>query len=272
MNLTDTVDLNYRIAHFWDWDLDGSLFSSLFIMFILIVLSIVIYFKVKKGMKNKTYLEKPKGLLHLVEIYYNYIDNLTRDNMGDHNEGWGGYLFGLFAYLFLSFMWGATGFPSVVDWLAAPLCLSVVMFIIIQVTALHYQKFSYFHRYIEPIVIFLPINLVTMWSPIISTAMRMFGNALSGFVLVGIIQWALGSAANAVYQTLFSPSIQLTSFVLSPIISGVLQLYFTLFSGAIQTLVFGSLNAVWIAAEIPEPVSPALNDQMRPEVSSAAAE
>lgn len=266
--LAEAVDFNTRLAHFWDWDLDGSLFSSLFVMLILIVLAVIIFIKVKIGMKKKSYLEKPKGLLHLVEIYFNYIDNLTKDNMGEHNEGWGGYLFGLFAYLFLAFMWGATGFPSVIDWLAAPLCLSVVMFIIIQVTALKYQKFSYFHRYIEPFAIFLPINLVTMWAPIISTTMRLFGNSISGFVLIGIVQWALGNAANMVYGVLFSPSIELTSFVLAPVVSGVLQLYFTLFSGAIQTLVFGSLNAVWISAEIPEPVSPALNDQMRPEVAT----
>lgn len=266
--LADAVTFNSRLADFWKWDLDGSLFSSLFVMLILIVLSIVIFIKVKIGMKKKSYLEKPKGLLHLVEIYYNYIDTLTRDNMGDHNEGWGGYLFGLFAYLFLAFMWGATGFPSVVDWLAAPLCLSLVMFVIIQVTALKHQKFSYFHRYIEPFAIFLPINLITMWAPIISTTMRLFGNSISGFVLIGIIQWALGNAANALYTVIMSSPVELTSFILAPIVSGVLQLYFTLFSGAIQTLVFGSLNAAWIAAEIPEPVSPALNDTMRPEVAS----
>ena len=40
--------------------------------------------------------------------------------------------------------------------------------------------------------------------------------------------------------------------VLGPIVIGVLNLYFGLFSGYVQTLVFASLNGVWIGAEIPE--------------------
>lgn len=40
--------------------------------------------------------------------------------------------------------------------------------------------------------------------------------------------------------------------ILGPILIGVFNLYFGLFSGFIQTLVFSSLNAVWISQEMPE--------------------
>ena len=267
MTFAETIDFNYRVSHFFDWDLDGSLFCSLFVMLIILVLAIIVGVKATKGYKNKDYLKKPKGLMHLAEIYFQYIDNFTISNMGIENRAWGGYLFTLFLYLCLSFFWGATGFPSITDWLAAPLCLSLIMFTLIQVTAIRYQHFSYFHRYIEPFAVFLPINLVTMWAPILSTTMRIFGNSISGWVVLGLIQWALGNVSTMLVNLVAGTTAGWTGIFLAPIPMGVLNLYFTLFSGAIQTLVFGSLNAIWIANEIPhkEIVSPALNDRARPE-------
>ena len=43
-----------------------------------------------------------------------------------------------------------------------------------------------------------------------------------------------------------------TGIFLAPIPMGILNLYFSLFSGFVQTLVFCSLNAIWISNERPE--------------------
>jgi F0F1-type ATP synthase, subunit a len=120
------------------------------------------------------------------------------------------------------------------------------MFALIQATAVKYQHWHYFHRYIEPFFIALPVNLLTMWTPILSTTLRMFGNALSGFIVIGLLSWFL----EGVSSSLFASSTW-GSLFLAPIPIGVLNLYFGLFSGFIQTLVFASLNAVWIAQERP---------------------
>ena len=122
------------------------------------------------------------------------------------------------------------------------------MFILIQATALRYQRWGYFHRYIEPLKIWLPINLVTMWTPIISTCLRMFGNCLSGSVIIGIVSWVLKLLSYQIFSFI-GPWGQV---FLAPFAIGVLNLYFSLFSGFVQTLVFASLNAVWIGAEMPE--------------------
>ena len=122
------------------------------------------------------------------------------------------------------------------------------MFVLIQATGIRYQKWGYFHRYIEPVTLWLPINLLTMWTPIISTSLRMFGNALAGSVIIGLVNWATKKLSLAIFGFLGEAGM----IFVGPAIIGVLNLYFSLFSGFIQTLVFASLNAVWIGQEMPE--------------------
>lgn len=252
----------------WDgWDsIDAPLLTSLIVMAILMILGVIIGIKARIGLKRKDYLKKPKGIMLLAEIYYKTCNNFAVSQMGEERVTWGGYFWTLLAYLFLSFTISLFGLPSLVDWLACPLCLAIIMFTIIQAKGIRYSKFGYFKRFTEPIFIFLPINLVTFWAPLISTTMRMFGNALSGTILIGLIQWALGNLssnifasmgiagtiqAGAAWEVFWNQPWTWTSIFLSPIPVGILQSYFSLFSGFIQTLVFASLSAIWISQEYP---------------------
>lgn len=264
------MDLSERIKDMFvfDWDhLNAPLFSSLLIILVLIILGIVIGVKATKAVKNGAYKHAPRGILFWADAYYDYITNFTVNNMGNSSKTWSGYFFTLFAYLFLAFNASLFGIPSLIDWLPGPLCLSIMMFLWIHIIAIKYQHWAYLKRYIDPIPIFLPVNLITMWSPIISTTMRMFGNALAGTVLITLIQWATSNLSATIFSALGAPlTIQgvtgswynwwnsfpyWTGTILSPIPMGVLNIYFSLFSGFIQTLVFASLTSLWIAQEKP---------------------
>lgn len=257
-----------RLESMFEWrgadSLDAPLFSSLIIMAVLIIIGAIVGIRAAIGLKKKEYLKRPKGILFFAELYYDMCQNFVGSNMGESAKGYGGYFWTLFAYLFISFIFSLFGLPSVVDWLAVPLGLAIIMFVIIQAVAIKYQHFGYFHRYIEPIPVFLPINLITMWSPIISTTMRMFGNCLAGSVIIGLIQWALSNASNAIFgamgvsgfigsnlESYWNVWPYWTGIFLAPIPMGVLNLYFSLFSGFVQTLVFASLTALWVAQERP---------------------
>lgn len=244
--LEELTPVEWMIANFknMEFRLSAPIISSLTIMAIVAILCTIV------GIEARVQdpLKKPRGLLLLATSFVEWLESWTRDMMGCEPGNWPGYFMCLFVYLFMSFVWSVTGFPSVIDYLVCPLVLSIVMFILIQFTAIRYQKWGYFHRYIEPVVFWLPINLLTMWTPIISTSLRMFGNCLSGSVIIGILNWVLRGLSAKLFSFLGSSG----QIVLSPIVIGVLNLYFGLFSGYVQTLVFASLNGVWIGAEIPE--------------------
>ena len=238
--------LDDMIKNFQDWSfrLSGPVITSL------IVMGLVAIFAIVAGIQAHFHdpLKPAKGPLFLWEWFYETLESWAEDIMGKKPGNYTGYFMGLFAYLFLAFIWSITGMPSVIDTLIIPFTLSVVMFILIQATALRYQHWGYFHRYIEPVVLWLPINLLTMWTPIISTSLRMFGNALAGSVIIGLVNWATKSASMAIFSFMGEAG----QIILGPILIGVFNLYFGLFSGFIQTLVFSSLNAVWISQEMPE--------------------
>jgi len=238
-------DLSFRVS--------GPLISSLTVMAIVAIVAIIV------GIMARVHdpMKPEKGLLSLATGFVEYLEDWGENLMGRKPGNWTGYFLGLFAYLFLAFIWSITGFPSVIDTLIMPLALSLVMFILIQFTGLRYSKWKYFHRYIEPIPIFLPINLITMWTPIISTTLRMFGNALAGSVVIGLLNWALKNLSVAIFSGMAAafPGTGLdnpAAIFLAPIPVAIFNLYFGLFSGYIQTLVFASLNGVWIAGEMPE--------------------
>ena len=256
-----------KMESMFHWDgwasIDAPLVSSLFVMAILAVIGIVVGIRARIALKRKEYLQKPKGIMFFAELYYNMCNNFASSNMGETHVSWGGYFWTLFAYLFIGFNISLFGLPSLVDWLACPLCLAIIMFAIIQFQGLKYSKLGYFHRYVEPIFVFLPVNLITMWAPIVSTTMRLFGNCLSGTILVGLVQWALSSASSGIFEAFgvvgtigtssFWNNPGWTSIFLAPGPVGVFNSYFSLFSGFIQTLVFSSLSAIWISQEMPEP-------------------
>ena len=237
--------MNERISQIFKFNPSGPLLSSLIIMVLVCILAIIVGIQAKVSDP----LKKPKGLLFLADYFVERMTNWTRDNMGEGFDNFAGYFMGLASYLFLAFIWSITGLPGIIDNTFAPLSLAVVMFILIHATSMKYKKWGYFHRYIEPVFIFLPVNLLTMWTPILSTTLRMFGNALAGTLIITLVSWALKNASSLIFASLGSGA---SSIFLAPIPVGILNLYFALFSGFIQTLVFASLNAVWISQERPE--------------------
>ena len=226
--------------------LSGETISSLFVVGILILLSF--YIAIRARFADP--LKKPKGILLLAEIGVKFFDDLVESLMGKRYRGFGGFILAIACYLFISFIWGLTGLPSPVTYLATPLSLGLITFVLIHANAIRYNKFKYFKRFIEPIPVFLPINLISMWAPLLSLTMRLFGNALAGWTLMTLVYGAIGGLGNAVIEYA-GQALHVGGFI-APIVTPMLHAYFDLFSGLIQTVVFLFLSMIFIANEGPE--------------------
>ncbi len=225
--------------------LSGETISSLFVVGILCLLSF--YIAIRARFANP--LKKPKGILFLAEVGVTFFDNLVENLMGRRYRGFGGFILAIACYLFIAFIWGLTGLPSPVTYLATPLSLGLITFVCIHGNAIRFNKFRYFKRYIEPVPVFLPVNLISMWAPLLSLTMRLFGNALAGWTLMTLLYSALKSLSNKIFS--FIPDGYGAS-ILPPFITPALHAYFDLFSGLIQTVVFLFLSMIFIANEGPE--------------------
>ncbi len=231
--------------HFFDLDIPGEVISSLICMLIIVILSIIIAIKAHFADP----LKKPKGLLHIAEIGVNYFDGFVKDITGSAMPNFGGFIMGVACYLFLAFIFGLTGLPSPVTYMAVPLSLGLTTFLLIHLVSARYTKWGYFKRYVDPIPVFLPVNLLSMWAPLLSLTLRLFGNAIAGWALLTIVEVSLRDLSASLFSFIQSDWNQV---FLAPIPLAILHAYFDLFSGLIQTVVFISLTAIFIGQEIPE--------------------
>ena len=223
----------------------GEIIVGLAIAVVLIILAIIVGILAKKADP----LKPSKGLLKIAEWAVEKLDAFTADTMGPGFENFGGILLGIIPFLFLSFTIGITGLPTPMNNLAVPLSLALVTFILIHYTSIRYTKWRYFKRFVDPIPIFLPMNLMSMWAPLLSMTLRMFGNAMAGWILISLINTSLESISSALFGFMGSG---VSSIWFVPIVTPVLHAYFDMFSGFIQTLVFVYLTALFIAQERPE--------------------
>ena len=141
-------------------------FYSLIIMLLICIFSFIVYFVFKKASKNP--LEPQQGLVFFMVFLLEKIESLTIEIMGKRNDKMTGYFLALMPYVFLLFMFGLTGLSSPMTYYGVPLCLATTTFLWIHFTAMKENKLGYFKRFIDPLPIFLPINLITMWAPLLS--------------------------------------------------------------------------------------------------------
>ncbi len=115
--------------------------SSLFIMILITILVFIVYFKVRKAEKDP--LAPQKGIVLLFTWFVEWFDKATVSIMGEKNRNFSGVCVGIAMYLFISFIFGLTGFQSPVTYFGVTLSLALVTFILIHFTAIKENKWGY---------------------------------------------------------------------------------------------------------------------------------
>jgi F-type H+-transporting ATPase subunit a len=105
--------------------------------------------------------------------------------------------------------------------------LALITFVMIQYINIKENKFGAFTALFKPIPLFFPINLIGEIATPLSMSLRLFGNILSGTVMMSLIYGLL-----PVFVKIGIPA--------------ALHIYFDLFAGAIQTYVFCMLTMVFV--------------------------
>jgi F-type H+-transporting ATPase subunit a len=85
---------------------------------------------------------------------------------------------------------------------------------------------GYLKSYIQPTVIMLPFNLISEVSRTLALAVRLFGNMMSGAMIIGIL------------------------LTITPFIFPIVMTLLGLLTGMVQAYIFSILAAVYIAAAV----------------------
>ena len=199
--------------------------------------------------KKHDYKKAPKGMLLLIDWAVERIDEFTHDNMGAGFEDFGGIILGVAAFLISNFLIGIIGLPTPMGYLPIPLTLGLTTFLLIHITAVRFNKWKYFKRYIDPIPVFLPVNLLSMWAPLLSLSLRLFGNAVVGTILLTLVNVGIKNLGDMLFTFMAAEP---KYIALSSVMTPLLHAYFDAFGALIQALVFVYLTTLLVAHEKPD--------------------
>lgn len=137
-----------------------------------------------------------------------------------------GFLGSLFLFIALSALGTVfPGFEPPTGSLSSTAALAMCVFVAVPLYGIEKRGFSrYMYSYVKPTIIMLPFNIISELSRTLALAVRLFGNMMSGVMIVGIL-------------------LSITPF-LFPIVMTLLGLL----TGVVQAYIFFILATVYLAA------------------------
>lgn len=197
---------------------------------VLVVCLLLMIFAVAVRSKLKDTDGKPGTLQNIAELIVEMLDKMVTGSMGADGKPYRNYISTLFVFILVSNLSGLLGLrPPTADY-GVTLPLGLITFGIIQYCNLRYNKVEAFTGLFKPLPFLFPINLMGEIATPFSLSLRLFGNVLSGTVIMALIYGLLGKVA-----------------IVWP---AALHAYFDVFSGCIQTYVFCMLTMVYTKDKI----------------------
>ncbi|GBU10870.1 hypothetical protein AwErysi_04860 [Erysipelotrichaceae bacterium] len=202
---------------------------------IALLVMLLMSFSLRYFSKKQKRDEKPNVFLVIAESLWKFSGGPTEGIPDKYEKSLHVFAVNLFILLMLintTALWGIN--PPAANVFIA-LGLGLLVGIIIHVLAISAGPAEYFKSFFEPFWIMFPLNLVEVFSQVISISMRLFGNMLAGIVLAELMKMALANA---------------NFLILYPIFGGILSLYSDLFIATIQSLIFMTLTISYIKGRL----------------------
>ena len=224
--------MNFDVKNLWVINIGGTevwitetIFNVWLVMGFIIISAIIIRIVMGKAK------EIPTGVQNFIEMVVEFFDGMLKNAVGEKFMFLGNWFFTVFIFILISNFSGMLGLrPPTADW-ATTFALAFATFFLIHSLGLVYRRGEYLKGFISPNPIFLPLNIIGELALPVSLSFRLFGNILSGMILLGLLY-------------------SMAPIFLRFIVPIPLHAYFDLFSGAIQTYVFCMLSMTFVGASI----------------------
>lgn len=220
------MDLNVRnfgvieIAGVEIW-ITETIVNTWIIMLVLIVAAIVARVKLKK------FKTVPTGFQNAIEAVVEAFDNFVTNTVGEKLSYIAPWFFMVFVLTLSSCLLSVLGLRApTADW-TTTFALALASFVIMLVMGFKHRKGDYLKSFFEPNFIFFPINLIGELAKPVSLSFRLFGNMLSGTIIL----------------TLYYG---LTPYLVQIGIPALLHGFFDVLMGALQTYIFVIISLMYV--------------------------
>lgn len=218
------------------------------ILYIVVITAILCVFCYMCGnaFKKAEVMDQPKGLVNVAMILVDTVDGMVVQNTSkERAKTLAPYILALAMYLVVCNWFGLTGFPAPTANYSVTLSLAFITFVLKEREAIKTNGWGdYIKGFFDPIPPFVIPNFFGMIAPLISMSLRLFGNLLSGTIILTLVYAFTGWVSSMV------PVIGTFNFV-GPLLAPFLHAYFDVFSGFIQMFIFITLTQVFIGNNLP---------------------
>ena len=207
---------------FWQhgfFKINGTLVFTWALMFVLAVGSKLITRNLSTELKRSRWQ-------NLLEIIVTGIERQIADVGLRHPKKYLGFLGTLFLFLGLaSICTIIPGYEPPTASLSTTAALALCVFVAVPLFGIEEQGLGgYFRSYTQPTIIMLPFNIISELSRTLALSVRLFGNMMSGVMIIGIL------------------------LTITPFIFPIVMTALGLLTGMVQAYIFSILAAVYIAA------------------------
>jgi F-type H+-transporting ATPase subunit a len=163
---------------------------------------------------------------NLLEIVVTGIEKQIEDVGLQHPKKYIGFLGTLFLFVAMASLCTIIpGYEPPTGSLSTTVALAMCVFLAVPIFGIEEQGLGgYLKSYVEPTVIMLPFNIISELSRTLALAVRLFGNMMSGVMIIGIL------------------------LTITPFIFPIVMTALGLLTGMVQAYIFSILAAVYIAA------------------------
>jgi alternate F1F0 ATPase, F0 subunit A len=199
--------------------LNGTIVFTWGLMFVLAVGSKLITRKLSTDLKRSRWQ-------NFLEIIVTAIEKQIEEVGLPHPEKYIGFLGTLFLFVAMASLCTVIpGYEPPTGSLSTTVALALCVFVAVPIFGIKNQGMGgYLKSYVEPTVIMLPFNIISELSRTLALAVRLFGNMMSGAMIIAIL------------------------LTITPFIFPIVMTALGLLTGMVQAYIFSILAAVYIAA------------------------
>lgn len=214
--------------------------ASLIIVVFLIIFCIIVGAKAKKHDPTKP----TKGVLMLAEWMVDWINSMCKENLGKNWKKYAPMMVTLAMFIFVANISGLFGLANPTANVSITVALGFISATMIQATAIKYNGWkNYLKGFLDPSPIMLPLNIISEVVTPFSLGLRLFGNILSGGLILTLIYKSL-----AIIKIGAVPVGAIISVFVAPTFHAIFDVFF----GAIQVYVFILLTIIFISGKMPD--------------------
>ena len=175
-------------------------------------------------------VEHPKKGQLALEGTIEFLNHFVQENIGTHWKEFAPIIGTLALYLLTANLIGIFGVAPPTKDISVTASLALIGFFLIYGAQFRYNGLlGGLKKFAEPMPLLLPINLMEVFVRPLALCMRLFGNILGAFIVMEMLK-----------------------FVVPVVLPGIFSIYFDLFDGTIQMVVFVFLTTLFIGEGIKE--------------------